>query len=62
MSVNKRWVKLEMCISALKEGKLKEYYGKSDILYFEDDTCSLIHNMYVQGKTDKEILSLIKLK
>lgn len=62
MSVNKRWVKLEVCISALKEGKLKEYYGKSDILYFEDDTCSLIHNMYVQGKTDKEILSLIKLK
>ena len=60
MSINKRWVKLDQCLSALKEGKLKELYGKSDILYFDDETCSLIYTMHVQGKTDKEILSLIK--
>ena len=60
MSVNKRWVKLDQCVSALREGRLKEYYGKSDMLYFENDTCSLIFNLYVEGKTDKEILNLIK--
>jgi hypothetical protein len=32
MSVNKRWVKLDQCVSALKEGRLKEYYGKSEML------------------------------
>ena len=60
MSVNKRWVKLDQCVSALKEGRLKEYYGKSDMLYFENDTFSLIFKLYVEGKTDKEILNLIK--
>jgi hypothetical protein len=60
MSLNKRWVILDQCVSALKEGRLKEYYGKSDILYFENDTCSLIFKMHIQGKTDKEILNMIK--
>ena len=59
MSVNKRWVKLDLCVTALKEGKLKEYYGKSDMLYFENDTCSLIFDLHVQGKTDEQILNLI---
>ena len=60
MSLNKRWVILDQCVSALKEGRLKEYYGKSDMLYFENDTCSFIFNMHIQGKTDKEILNMIK--
>lgn len=62
MGFNKRWVKLETCIRFLKEGKLKEYYGKSDMLVFEDDLSSLIHNLYVQGKTDEEILTIINKK
>jgi len=61
MSVNKRWVKLEQCISALKEGRLKEYYGKSEMLLFQDTTCSLIYNLHLEGKTDDEILKTIKL-
>jgi hypothetical protein len=61
MSLNKRWVILDQCVSALKEGRLKEYYGKSDMLYFENDTCSLIFNMHMQGKTDDEILKTINL-
>jgi hypothetical protein len=62
MGFNKRWVNLEWCINALKEGKLKEYYGKSDMLVFEDDTSSLIYDLYVQGKTDEEILIIINKK
>jgi hypothetical protein len=60
MGFNKRWVTLDRCINVLKEGKLKEYYGKSDMLVFEDDTSSLIYDLHIQGKTDEEILIIIK--
>lgn len=59
MGFNKRFVDLNRCLNALKEGKLKEYYGKADMLYFEDDMSSYIHDLYVQGKTDQEILLII---
>ena len=59
MGFNKRWVVLDRCIDALKEGKLKQYYGKSDMLHFEDDTSVLIHDLYCQGKSDEEILIII---
>ena len=61
MGLNKRLVILDHCISALKKGKLKEYYGKSDILYFGDTTSTSIYNLHLEGKTDEEILKLIKL-
>jgi hypothetical protein len=61
MSLNKRWVILDQCVSALKEGRLKEYYGKSEMLLFQDTTCSLIYNLHLEGKTDDEILKTIKL-
>jgi hypothetical protein len=59
MSFNKRWVILDRCIDALKQGKLKEYYGKSDMFYFEDEVSSRIHDLYCQGKSDDEILIII---
>ena len=62
MGLNKRLVILDHCISALKQGKLKEYYGKSEMLYFGDTTCTLIYNLYLEGKTDEEILSIINNK
>lgn len=61
MGLNKRLVILDHCISALKQGKLKEYYGKSEMLYFGDTTCSLIYNLHLEGKTDEEILKTTKL-
>ena len=61
MSFNRRWVTLDRCVSALKEGKLKEYYGKSEMLLFQDNTCSLIYNLHLEGKTDDEILKTINL-
>ncbi len=60
MSFNKRWVRLDDCLAALKEGRLKEYYGKSDMLYFENEKCSLIFNLHMDGKTNEEILNIIK--
>jgi hypothetical protein len=59
MGFNKRYVDLERCIKALKNNNLRGYYGKSDMLIFEDDTSSLIYELFQQGKNDKEILSII---
>ena len=59
MGFNKRFVVLEHCINALKKDNLKDYYGKSDMLVFEDTTSSKIYDLNKQGKTEKEILLII---
>jgi len=56
---NKRYVVLDTCIEALKNNNLKGYYGKSDVLYFEDDISSKIYELFLNGKTDSEILLII---
>lgn len=60
MSFNKRWVRLDQCIQALKDGKLRDYFGKSEMLYFENDICSNIYHLHLEGKTDSEILKSLK--
>jgi hypothetical protein len=59
MGFNKRHVTLNTCIEALKNNNLRGYYGKSDMLYFEDDLSSRIHDLFLEGKTDAEILLII---
>ena len=59
MGFNKRYVDLERCIKALESNNLKGYYGKSDMLIFEDDTSSLIYELFKEGKNDSEILEII---
>ena len=59
MGFNKRYVNSEMSLNALENGGLKLYYGKSDALIFEDDISSKIYDLYKEGKSDKEILSII---
>jgi hypothetical protein len=59
MGFNKRHVVLDRCIEALKNNNLRGYYGNSDMLYFEDDLSSRIHDLFLEGKTDTEILSII---
>ena len=59
MGFNKRYVSLEYTLRALENDNLKDYYGKSDALIFEDTTSSKIYNLYKEGKTEKEILSII---
>jgi hypothetical protein len=60
MGFNKRFVVLEDCIRALENNDLKSYYGKSDILVFEDEVSSKIHQLYFEGKSESEILINIK--
>lgn len=59
MGFNKRYVNSEKSLLALRNGKLKEYYGKSDALIFDDRISSKIFNLYCKGKNEQEILSII---
>jgi hypothetical protein len=59
MGFNRRYVNLEYCIKALENNNLRGYYGKSDMLIFEDDLSSKIYELFRKGKTDAEILLII---
>lgn len=59
MGFNTRYVDFKTSMTALENGGLKLYYGKSDALIFEDKLSSKIYDLFKEGKTDKEILSII---
>jgi hypothetical protein len=56
---NKRLINYDRSLSALENNRLKEYYGKSDALFFMDQKSRDIFKLYEEGKTDKEILEII---
>ena len=59
MGFNRRYVDKDTSIHALKNGGLKNYYGKSDVLIFEDDISSKIYELYKSGHNSEEILIII---
>ena len=59
MGFNKRFVNYQYTLSALKSKKLKDYYGKADMLLFEDDKSKRVYELFVEGKTEDEILKQI---
>ena len=61
MGFFKRYVNFENTLTALKSGKLKEYYGKADIFIFDDRESEKVHTLFVDGKTEKEILKILNL-
>jgi hypothetical protein len=62
MGFNQRYVSFDRCSQALSNGGLRNYYGKSDGLTFEDDLSVEIYELFIKGKTDEEILSIINNK
>jgi hypothetical protein len=62
MGFNQRYVSFDRCYQALSNGGLRNYYGKSDGLTFEDDLSVEIYELFIKGKTDEEILSIINNK
>jgi len=60
MGFNKRYINSEFSIRALKNDDLKNYYGKSDVLIFEDDVSSQIYELFKKGHTNTEIINIIK--
>ena len=59
MGFNKRLINYDRSLSALENNKLKEYYGKSDALFFMYQKSRDIFKLHEKGKSDKEILELI---
>ena len=59
MGFNKRHINIERSLKLLHENKLKEYYGKSDALFFEDKESLKVYDLHREGKSDKEILEKI---
>lgn len=59
MGFNKRFVNSEYSIKALQNNDLKGYYGKSDMLLFDDEISSTIYELYREGKNESEILLII---
>ena len=59
MGFNKRYVDSERSLEALKNNSLKQYYGKSDCLIFQDDISLDVYKLFKEGKTDQEILTII---
>jgi len=60
MGFNKRYVFSVSSVEALKKNSLREYYGESDALIFMDQISVDIYHHHKEGKTDEEILSIIK--
>ena len=60
MGFNKRYVDSKSSMMALRNDDLKNYYGKSDAIIFEDKLSSEIYDLYKKGLSYKEIISLIK--
>jgi hypothetical protein len=60
MGFNKKHITFEVSFQHLKEKNLDKYYGKNDMLLFEDNDSLLIYELFSQGKTNEEILLTIK--
>lgn len=59
MSFNKRYINYSNTLSALQSDTLKTYYGKADVLLFEDNKSSRVYELFLEGKTPTEILNII---
>lgn len=62
MGFNKRFVNPEVCMEYLKQGRLKEYYGKSDVLIFNDNISTFIYELYNDGLEHSEIITILNKK
>jgi hypothetical protein len=58
---NKRYITKQSSLTALNDNRLNLYYGRADMLIFEDDLSEIIYDLYLSGKTEQEILNIINL-
>lgn len=61
MGFNKKYVKLESSLSFLEKENLQDLYKKNDLIIFEDKLSSDIYELFKQGKTEKEIILILKI-
>jgi hypothetical protein len=58
---NKRYITKQSSLTALNHSRLKVYYGRADVMIFEDDLSEIIYDLYLSGNTEQEILNIINL-
>ena len=61
MGFNKRYITKQSSLTALNDNRLNLYYGRADMMIFEDDLSEIIYDLYLSGKTEQEILNIINL-
>lgn len=59
MSFNKKYVNYEKTLLALKSDTLIDFYNKTDTFIFEDSKSLKVYELFVEGKTSKQILNII---
>ena len=62
MGLNKQYINFKSTLNYLLLGSLKSYYRVGYGLMFEDIESSMVHDLYLDGKSDKEILKIINDK
>jgi hypothetical protein len=62
VGLNKQYINLNSTLNSLLSGELQSYYRIGYGLMFEDLESSIIHDLYLEGKSDKEILTIINDK
>jgi hypothetical protein len=58
---NKRYINKQSSLTALNNNNLKHYYGRADVMIFEDNLSGIIYDLYLSGNTEQEILNIINL-
>lgn len=61
MGFNKRYITKQSSLTALNDNGLNHYYGRADVMIFEDDLSEIIYDLHLSGKTEQEILNIINL-
>jgi hypothetical protein len=59
MGFNKRYINYQNTLIALQSNKLKEYYGNAEVFIFNDNISEKVHSLFIEGKTEEEIIKLI---
>ena len=62
MGLNKQYINFKSTLNSLSTNGLKLYYRNGNVLMFEDIESSIVHDLHVEGKSDKEILTIINDK
>lgn len=60
MGFNRRYINLKNTIEALNTNKLREYYGKTDVFFFDNTLSSQIYQLFSEGKDSQEIKEFLK--
>jgi hypothetical protein len=62
VGLNKQYINFKSTLNSLSTNGLELYYRNGYVLMFEDLESSMVHDLHIDGKSDKEILTIINDK